>query len=709
MKNLSLFCISILISFYGFAQNDPDSLVVLNPDYANVKGGEVVKIPILDNDTINTMWNLQMINASSGGVAVEVLGFSKIVGDTLFFEALYDHEGQQEVIVSYLFTNEVGNYTIKEAKAYIDVEGVFPNAILESNNIRTNIRSNGALFWDYENSCFEVPVNENKSTIRTSGFWIGGKDEQDSLHFAGTMYSINPFNAQGTNQGFDFFYGPQSNVYDTAFYYRWIRSYVVTRAEISFHILNYMNLGYEPVDVIKNWPAHGIVENGEMEYIAPFEDVDSDGVYNPYNGDYPLIRGDQAAFVVFNDTRYPHTETHGGALGIQVHLMAYEYNNPNDELLNNTLFLHYDIFNLSENFYSDMFVGMFTQFEIGSFRDDAIASDVLGSSFYGYNKDAVDDEYNLGTSYYPLNDFNLETFLSYEDNPPAQSTTILKGPFMESDNLDNPEGELDYSCNGNGFGDGIIDNERLGMTNFISFTHFHPFAEWFAYPEIDVNYYNSMNSVLRNGTPLKYSFSGLTDYPENGINARFMFPGDSDPDNWGTDGIDPSGWTSGDYWLPADNDNCQSVSGVGSCGPFIMGANEKQEFDVAYIYAQPEQGDNHDAVDLLRDRIAELHARVDLEEITDLTHDYTGLENAREQQICIYPNPVNETLQVTIESIASYDKIEYVIYDLKGSQAIKGTMINKGRINIKTLDSGVYILRVIADQRVFTDRIIVNS
>jgi hypothetical protein len=219
-----------------------------------------------------------------------------------------------------------------------------------------------------------------------------------------------------------------------------------------------------------------------------------------------------------------------------------------------------------------------------------------------------------------------------------------------------------------------------------------------------------MNSILRNGAPLKYSFSGLTDYPENGINARFMFPGDSDPDNWGTDGIDPAGWTSGDYWLPTEEDNKEYVSGIGACGPFLLGVNEKQEFDIAYIYAQPDRKDgNLEAVNLLREKISELHTRVDVEGITDLTRDYTGLATSGEQQIVIYPNPAQETLQVKIESIASYDKIEYVIYDLKGSQAMKGTMINKGRINIKTLDSGVYILRVIADQRVFTDRIIVNS
>ena len=40
---------------------------------------------------------------------------------------------------------------------------------------------------------------------------------------------------------------------------------------------------------------------GQAPYLAPFVDVDYDGLYNPALGDYPDVMGDQAIFFIFND------------------------------------------------------------------------------------------------------------------------------------------------------------------------------------------------------------------------------------------------------------------------------------------------------------------------------------------------------------------------------------------------------------------------
>ncbi len=62
-------------------------------------------------------------------------------------------------------------------------------------------------------------------------------------------------------------------------------------------------------------------------------------------GDYPIIRGDQAIFLVFNDSLNLHTSSQGGILGIEIAGMAYAFDKPDESTLFNTIFFHYDVTN----------------------------------------------------------------------------------------------------------------------------------------------------------------------------------------------------------------------------------------------------------------------------------------------------------------------------------------------------------------------------
>ena len=79
----------------------------------------------------------------------------------------------------------------------------------------------------------------------------------------------------------------------------------MTAVEINNHILNYQSPGYIIPNDILNWPAHGDTTLGNslgmLPYIAPFIDVDNDDIYNPSQGDYPCIKGDEAVYIVMND------------------------------------------------------------------------------------------------------------------------------------------------------------------------------------------------------------------------------------------------------------------------------------------------------------------------------------------------------------------------------------------------------------------------
>lgn len=70
-----------------------------------------------------------------------------------------------------------------------------------------------------------------------------------------------------------------------------------------YHQNNRASSGYQPIEVIANWPAHGDVSKGQAYYLAPFVDNNNDGDYNPLDGDYPKIKGQQAIYYIYNDNK----------------------------------------------------------------------------------------------------------------------------------------------------------------------------------------------------------------------------------------------------------------------------------------------------------------------------------------------------------------------------------------------------------------------
>ena len=224
-------------------------------------------------------------------------------------------------------------------------------AWLNINNINALFYARGSHFF-YQNAAFEVPKGSGKTSAFSNTMWIGGKDSQGVLHFAGERYR------QGPNTGIagscpDFYCGP---VMDPAYYsaYQdslWSHVWNLKKTEIEYHKAHYADPGYQPLTDILTWPGNGNTAMGQASQLAPFFDVNGDGIYSPMDGDYPLMRGDQALFFIFNDDRGPHLETLGNKLGLEFHGMAYAWDLPNDSAFKNTVFLNYQIFNRSQNTY----------------------------------------------------------------------------------------------------------------------------------------------------------------------------------------------------------------------------------------------------------------------------------------------------------------------------------------------------------------------
>lgn len=275
------------------------------------------------------------------------------------------------------------------------------SAFLDKNQIKAEIFTGGLNFYDGSSGIptFEYPKDSGKFTIFCSALWIGGKN-QGNLHLAGERYHGN---------GRDYYPGPVMNptLYATEVI-NWNKVWKINKSEIDFHIAHWNDVGYTVPASISQWPVYANPSLGINYFLAPFKDVDGDTAYIPSNGDYPDIRGDQAIYFIFNDSVYQHTETGGKRLGVEVHAMAYAYDT--DSLLTKTVFMNYLVYNRSNRVYDSLYMGLFTDIDIGYAQDDYIGCDTTIATYFGYNGDSIDG------SGQPI---------AYGNNPPVQAITFL--------------------------------------------------------------------------------------------------------------------------------------------------------------------------------------------------------------------------------------------------------------------------------------------
>lgn len=659
-------------------EQNPD-YPIAETDYATTIAGLPVEIDVLANDMLNG-YN-PVLNPLFVGDFGSLL---KTDDNKLVFKPYMNSSGLAKL--KYFLSGS--DTVIYYSHGNIEVE-IAPNYSYDSldiNNINAGIHSDGSLFSKYDEiidysignfeSHFEYPKASGKHTIFINSLWIGGVDQNDSLYLAAQRYK---------QVGYDYQFGPVSNSYEgLEFFSKWSRVWKVSKDDIYYHRHNYWKETYEPVDAIINWPGNGGVANGQAEQLAPYFDRNENGIYEPMLGDYPLIRGDQTVLFIFNDDRM-HTETQGGSMQVEIHAMAYGYDEPDDEVLHNTVFVHYDIYNRSDNTYYNTYLGTWSDIDLGYARDDYVGCNVELSSYFGYNGKDYDG------SGQPE---------AYGENPPAQSVTILAGPYMDNDETDNPDGECDYSVNGLNFGDGIVDNERFGMTRFIYHNNSggaHGDPQWAP------DYYGYMNGLWKDQTPVMYGGTGYEPFPGTvGPECRFMFPGASDSCNWGTDGIPPNdGYNqNGKYWTEETANNGEpnppeDRRGIGVTGPFTFEPGDMQELDLAFSVGQGDDGPQS-SVQQLFENLENLFRLVDEGEIIIPTNQLSVDEQeSGKASLKVYPNPVKDFVYVKLEG-DSYDKFEYKVFNSLGNVVMKGLISAnvKNVIGIQKLKQGFYIIKV---------------
>ncbi|MEX2483083.1 MAG: hypothetical protein WED10_00890, partial [Brumimicrobium sp.] len=208
------------------------------------------------------------------------------------------------------------------------------SSTIDHNNVSAHISDVGTYFFDYsdQNLGYEVPKGSGRHTIHSTQFWFAGKNSSNEIHFV---------QGGAPSQGSDVFNGPisQSGTYNTTEYQnKWENSmWSICQSEIDNYKLAFecnqdpnCNEEYpvsnEALNTIYNWPAHGDPTDGQSFYLVPFYDYPSeggsgDGIYDPAQGDHPIIKGCCATYIIQNDAAETHSYTDTDSLGVELHIM----------------------------------------------------------------------------------------------------------------------------------------------------------------------------------------------------------------------------------------------------------------------------------------------------------------------------------------------------------------------------------------------------
>ncbi|MGA3013831.1 MAG: T9SS type A sorting domain-containing protein [Bacteroidales bacterium] len=572
---------------------------------------------------------------------------------------------------------------------------------LDINNVKAAITAYGNQFLLPASgiSIFKIPKNGMAGTMFNTTLWIGGKDSDSTLYLAAEEYKQGPFYAPPYFNS-DFYAGPvmdsvQYSIYQDTL---WAHTWKVTKSQIEYHKTHWNSQGYvTPPDILK-WPGNGNTALGQAAVLAPFYDRNGDGIYNPSDGDYPSIMGDEAIFSIFNDDRNTHKETGGNKMKIEIHVMAYAFDLPEDSAFKNTIFLNYKIFNRSARTYYNTYMGTFADMDIGYYLDDNIGCDVGRGSIIGFNGTPVD---GTGQSN------------AYGSHPPAQSVTILGGPFMDPAGYDRPRFDnkghqlCNESINGTGFGDSIANNERYGLTNFLAYSDaFQSYP-----PTIATGYYQAMQSIWTDSTHLFYGGDGKSGSEGYGPDCRFMFPGLSDSLNWGPGCKLPNGpvdWTEGTSGF-APND----IRSNGGMGPFTFHPGDVQQVDVALVWARDYTGE-----DTINPSVTKLGQMIDIVRNSYNTGllpnggSFFGIDNhssISDYTLKIYPNPANEIVNLLF-NMQIYDLLNIQVLNTSGSEEYSTNLIPSGKtiqLDVSRLATGMYIIKASTKNFTATGKLII--
>ena len=450
------------------------------------------------------------------------------------------------------------------------------------NNVRARLTTGGDVWWDGNNGRYVVPKPPpgvpEVSSIFAGGVWLGGRDPAGNLKIAAQQY--------GRSQGnFDYYPGPL-NEGDPEFpggplqdprrgtvgrdtCAQWDKFFVVSGANIDMHVTAWRRAQEEgetfldpatiPEDIL-GWPARGnrFFEGihqfrlpTTVQGLAGFWDQDFDGIYEPDEGDYPIIeiRGcldeepqtspDEMIFWVYNDAGNAHRES-GSATVIQMEVQVQAFSYQTNDDINSMSFQRYKLINRAIERIDSTYFAMWVDADLGCYTDDYVGCDVSRSLAYVYNADQVD-----GTN----GDVCDQGINTYGDEVPILGVDYFRGPINE-------------------FG------EEIGMSSFTYFNNGSVAptpAPGTQDPGTPQEYYNYLSGRWRDGNPFTFGGDG---YQQGGPPIPYAFV--DAPNQTG-------GWSMCEEGLPVGDRRTIQAS-----GPFTLQPGAVNELIIGVVWV-PDQ------------------------------------------------------------------------------------------------------------------------
>lgn len=257
---------------------------------------------------------------------------------------------------------------------------VYTNTV-DFNNARAYVSNNGTFFRNYTNQMagYSVPKSSGHTAIYLMNMAMSGTDINGQLKSALSTYDSSDFQP-----------GPIAINYNgSAYQSRFgVSLWYMSRQEINDHISMWNQQGYTPPANILEWPGNGNLSNGEAGILAPYYDANGNGLYDPMQGDYPIIRGDYAIYSIVNDDKIHPSGA--DRIGMEMHLMVYQYAD-SIESINSTTFVHARLFNRGTQTLYNFHVGSFIDYDLGNYSDDYVGCDPGRNLSYCYNGDQFDE------------------------------------------------------------------------------------------------------------------------------------------------------------------------------------------------------------------------------------------------------------------------------------------------------------------------------
>lgn len=500
------------------------------------------------------------------------------------------------------------------------------------NNIKTGMHANGSMFMneDFSNGNFIVPYETGateQSGIFASGLWMGGLDTFGDLKVSYMTYS--------QHKSKQFIPGPllhDSIHTDLDFNKVW----KVTKEDIESFLEDLSDGSIDnPIpQTIQEWPAQGnSYYNPSLPnhvQLAPYHDNNNDNIYNPSDGDYPVIGRDMHR-VIPSEMLYSVCNTNNpkneARTQVEIHTLMYAFDCDTPIELSNTIFTRHYI--SAKEGYQDFKIGIFQDTDIGCYEDDYVGCDTTLNMFFSYNMDAIDGNENgicqLG-----------EGVEAYGTNPPVISTKFLNQ-------------KMDYFFS------------SLRESHFSEGTTVEPIRE--------LEYYNILRGRFKDGTNMTVGGSGYN--PESTNYTNYSFHGDPN---------DPDGWSMYSVSTPFKDPRTIASVDKGSIMP-----NEVMIIDLAHTFTSDPALNHIETVTAAKKGAGLIQDIFDNNFNTKCTSF-----NPTEAPIQVYHNPSKGDIVISQKGNYSH----YELLNKLGMSVLRGKITDKETNISIDLESGIYYLKL---------------